>query len=153
MKNRFFQFSFLLFFSFCCCELLFASEMKKGLVGLRTALSPTATRSNVQKVKRRKRFFIFSFTKQELFVDPLKIKGEIAVRRWKEGDRMKPLGMKGSKLISDILSDAKIPHHARHFQLVVHDDEKILWCVGMTVSREATSKLITDNLQLKIRLI
>src|SRR5574343_436123 len=47
------------------------------------------------------------FTKHELFVDPLKIKGEIAVRRWKEGDRMKPIGMKGSKLISDILSDAK----------------------------------------------
>lgn len=93
------------------------------------------------------------FTKHELFVDPLKIKGEIAVRRWKEGDRMKPIGMKGSKLISDILSDAKIPHHARHLQLVVHDDEKILWCVGMTVSREATSKLTTDNLQLKIRLI
>lgn len=93
------------------------------------------------------------FTKHELFVDPLKIKGEIAVRRWKDGDRMKPLGMKGSKLISDILSDAKIPHHARHLQLVVHDDDKILWCVGMTVSREATSKLTTDNLQLKIRLI
>jgi tRNA(Ile)-lysidine synthase len=93
------------------------------------------------------------FTKQELFVDPLKIKGEVAVRRWKEGDRMKPLGMKGSKLISDILSDAKIPHHARHLQLVVHDEEKILWCVGLTVSREATSKLTKDNLQLKIQLI
>ena len=93
------------------------------------------------------------FTKQELFVDPLKIKGEIAVRRWTEGDRMKPIGMKGSKLISDILSDAKIPHHARHLQLVVHDAEKILWCVGMTVSREATSKLTMDNLQLKIRLV
>ncbi len=93
------------------------------------------------------------FTKHELYVDPLKIKGEIAVRRWKEGDRMKPIGMKGSKLISDILSDAKIPHHARHLQMVVHDDEKILWCVGLSVSREATSKLTDDNLQLKIRLI
>ena len=93
------------------------------------------------------------FTKQELFVDPLKIKGEIAVRRWKEGDRMKPIGMKGSKLISDILSDAKIPHHARHLQMVVHDDEKILWCVGLSVSREATSQLTMDNLQLKIQLI
>jgi tRNA(Ile)-lysidine synthetase-like protein len=93
------------------------------------------------------------FTKQEIFVDPTKIKGEIAVRRWKEGDRMKPLGIKGSKLISAILSDAKIPYHARRLQLVVHDEEKILWCVGMTVSREATSKLTMDNLQLKIRLI
>jgi tRNA(Ile)-lysidine synthase len=93
------------------------------------------------------------FTKQEIFVDPAKIKGEIAVRRWMEGDRMKPLGMKGSKLISDILSDAKIPHHARHLQLVVHDQEKILWCVGMTISREATSKMTMNNLQLKIHLI
>lgn len=93
------------------------------------------------------------FTKHEIFVDPTKIKGEIAVRRWKEGDRMKPLGIKGSKLISAILSDAKIPYHARHMQLVVHDDEKILWCVGLTVSREATSKLTMDNLQLKISLV
>jgi tRNA(Ile)-lysidine synthase len=93
------------------------------------------------------------YTKHELYLDPQKIKGELSVRRWREGDRMKPLGMRGSKLISDILSDAKIPHHARHLQLVVYDEEKILWCVGLSVSREAIGNLKGDNLQLKIRLI
>ena len=59
------------------------------------------------------------------------------MRFWQIGDRMKPIGMKGSKLVSDILKDAKVLHHLRKKQCVVTDDERILWCVGFSVSREA----------------
>jgi tRNA(Ile)-lysidine synthase len=53
---------------------------------------------------------------------------------------MQPIGLNGSKLISDILTDAKIPNHLRSQQVVVHDDEKIIWCVGFAVGKEAVSK-------------
>jgi tRNA(Ile)-lysidine synthase len=95
-----------------------------------------------------------SFSKDSIYLDPDKLVGSLKVRRWNEGDRMSPLGLKtrsgkqGSKLISDILSDAKVPHHEKSRQLVVHDDEKILWCVGFAVG----AKAIASNESKKIRL-
>lgn len=71
---RFLVKSLAFFLIFVVVNCFFASEMKKGLVGLRTALSPTATRSNVQKVKRRKRFFFFNSQNKELFF--------LAGRKW-----------------------------------------------------------------------
>ncbi len=38
-----------------------------------------------------------------------KLKFPLTFRKWKEGDRIKPLGMKGSQLISDHLTNVKIP--------------------------------------------
>lgn len=77
------------------------------------------------------------FTKSAIYLNPEKIIGSLQLRFWQVGDRMKPIGINGSKLISDILKDAKIPHHLRKKQCVVTDDERILWCVGHAVSREA----------------
>lgn len=79
------------------------------------------------------------FSKEVIYLNPNKLRGEIKIRKWQIGDRIRPVGMKGSKLISDILSDAKIPNNERQYQLVVHDDEKILWCVGFAVGRDAVA--------------
>jgi tRNA(Ile)-lysidine synthetase-like protein len=77
------------------------------------------------------------FIKSAIYLNPEKIIGPLHLRFWQVGDRMKPIGINGSKLISDILNDAKVPHHLRKKQCVVTDDERILWCVGHAVSREA----------------
>lgn len=76
------------------------------------------------------------FTKNVLFVDASLIKGKLHIRKWKIGDRMRPIGLQGSKLISDILTDAKVPNHLRENKWVVEDDEKIVWCVGFAVGIE-----------------
>ncbi|MEN9400293.1 MAG: tRNA lysidine(34) synthetase TilS [Bacteroidota bacterium] len=81
------------------------------------------------------------FSKSDIYLNPELISGELQLRTWQLGDRMKPIGMKGSKLISDILTDAKVPHHMRHTQYVVADKQRILWCVGLAVSREAIATL------------
>lgn len=86
-----------------------------------------------------------SFTKESVYIDPKKINGKLTLRTWNIGDRMKPIGMKGSKLISDIIKDAKIPYHQKKDILVVEDEEKILWCVGIKVSREAIASDKTVN--------
>lgn len=83
------------------------------------------------------------FSKDILYLDPAKIKGELQIRYWKAGDRMRPVGVKGSKLISDILKDAKVPNHVREEQLVVHDEEKIVWCVGYAIGN-----VIADGLEI-----
>ena len=56
---------------------------------------------------------------------------ELSVRTWQEGDRMKPFGMKNSRKLSDIFSDAKIPvNEKRRIPLLVCDDE-IIWVAGV----------------------
>ena len=77
------------------------------------------------------------FTKSAIYLNPEKIIGPLHLRFWQVGDRMKPIGINGSKLISDILTDAKVPHYLRQAQRVLVDDHRILWCVGHAVSREA----------------
>ncbi|MBO4444376.1 MAG: tRNA lysidine(34) synthetase TilS [Bacteroidaceae bacterium] len=56
----------------------------------------------------------------------------ITLRRWKEGDRMQPFGMKGSsKLVSDILTDAKLSRQERALQQVLCIGDKIAWVVNI----------------------
>ncbi len=81
------------------------------------------------------------YIKSAIYLNPNVIGGELKLRFWQVGDRIKPIGINGSKLISDILTDAKVPHHLRQAQRVLVDDHRILWCVGHAVSREAIAKL------------
>lgn len=76
-----------------------------------------------------------AFSKTVVFLDFSKIKGELKLRIWQIGDRIAPIGMKGSKLISDVLTEAKISSGARESSLVVVDDVQVLWCVGHKISR------------------
>lgn len=77
------------------------------------------------------------FSKEEIYLDPSKIKGNLLLRKWKSGDKMHPIGMKGSKLISDIIKDAKIPSSQKKDVLVLTDEEKIIWCVNIRCGTEA----------------
>ena len=80
-----------------------------------------------------------TFSKDEIYLDPSKIKGDLHLRKWETGDRMNPIGMKGSKLISDIIKDAKVPSNEKKDVLVLVDDEKILWCVGIRCGNEVVA--------------
>jgi tRNA(Ile)-lysidine synthase len=90
------------------------------------------------------------FTKDAIYLDSEKIKGKLTVRTWEVGDRMRPIGINGSKLISDILSDAKVPNYSRASQLVVHDDEKIVWCVGFSVGKEAMASIDSEIIKVAL---
>lgn len=91
------------------------------------------------------------FDKTVIYLDREKLSGKLELRQWKPGDRIKPIGIKGSKLISDILTDNKVPVHERKSQLVLCDDEKILWCIGHSVSREAIARPDSDILKITVR--
>jgi tRNA(Ile)-lysidine synthase len=77
------------------------------------------------------------YSKKELYVDKVKIKGELNIRKWKEGDRISSLGLKGSQLISDIIKDAKITTLRKQNVFVIEDESAILWCYGLKISRIA----------------
>ena len=58
----------------------------------------------------------------------------LELRPWKAGDRMQPIGLGGSKLISDLLTDAKVPNHRRSAQLVLTSGGEVVWLVGMRLA-------------------
>lgn len=65
------------------------------------------------------------------------------VRKVKQGDRFIPFGMRGSKLISDYLTDRKLNILEKERQLVVTDcDDNILWLVG---ERPAAPYCVTEK--------
>ena len=55
----------------------------------------------------------------------------ILFRRWRDGDRFNPLGMKGSKKISDFLTDLKRDRFSKEKRIVATtEDDKIICLLG-----------------------
>lgn len=69
-------------------------------------------------------------------VDGDRISGALTVGAAHPGDRMRPLGMKGSRKLQDILTDAKVPRRLRSATPVVRDGERIVWVAGIRMSEE-----------------
>ena len=55
---------------------------------------------------------------------------EVVLRHWCEGDRFKPFGMKGSKLISDLFTDLKLSEKEKNETWLLEADGEIVWVVG-----------------------
>lgn len=67
-------------------------------------------------------------------VDAADVAFPLTLRHVREGDRFVPFGMKGSKLVSDYLTDRKRNLFQKRGQLVVEDATgKIVWLVGERV--------------------
>ena len=79
---------------------------------------------------------ILNKEKSIVFLDADKIKGKLHIRSLKNGDKMIPFGKLTAVKISKLLIDDKIQLHLRKKQLVVCDDEKIIWLVGIRLSEE-----------------
>lgn len=59
------------------------------------------------------------------------LKFPLKIRKWQEGDRFKPLGMRGSKLISDYFIDNKFTSlEKRNVFLLLTADSQIVWLIG-----------------------
>jgi tRNA(Ile)-lysidine synthase len=62
----------------------------------------------------------------------------VAVRSFRHGDRIRPLGMSGSRKIQDVFTDLKLPRERRlSWPLVVASDGEILWIPGIARGRAA----------------
>ena len=74
--------------------------------------------------------------KQQAFIDASCLKGELILRPAKQGDRFRPYGMEhGTKLISDYLTNKKIPLTEKQNQLVAVDSGtgSIVWVVAREI--------------------
>lgn len=80
---------------------------------------------------------IIKSTKDNLIAYLPKKSEAYELRRPQPGDRMAPLGMKGTRLVSDIVSDAKLDRQtkSRVRVLVRKTDGRIIWIPGLKRSR------------------
>jgi tRNA(Ile)-lysidine synthase len=57
----------------------------------------------------------------------------VTVRAWRDGDRMRPAGLGGSKSLQDLFTDRKVPRALRRTLPVVEADGEIVWVAGVAV--------------------
>ncbi len=58
--------------------------------------------------------------------------GTLTVRAWRRGDRMRLHGGPGSRLVSDLLGEARVPRERRgSVPLLVDEEDRPLWVVGV----------------------
>ena len=58
---------------------------------------------------------------------------ELTVRAWRDGDRMRPAGLGGSKSLQDLFTDRKVPRALRRTLPVVETGGEIVWVAGVAV--------------------
>ena len=70
-------------------------------------------------------------------VDAAVLAGGAVLRPWRAGDRMRPLGLGGSRLVSDLLTDRRVPPSERGDALVLEAGGEIVWLVGHRLAQRA----------------
>ena len=72
----------------------------------------------------------FSGDPSEAWLSLEKLRFPLEVRPWQNGDRFVPFGMKGSKKVSDFLTDAKVSVPEKEQTFVLVSGEEICWLIG-----------------------
>lgn len=86
-------------------------------------------------------------------LDAQKVVFPLTIRPIQEGDRFVPFGMKGNKLLSDFLTDLKVPVIEKREQLVVCDaNGAIVWVVNKRPSAQCCITEFTERM-LKISIV
>jgi tRNA(Ile)-lysidine synthase len=70
----------------------------------------------------------------EPLLDADRLARTLTVRAWRDGDRMQPLGLDGTKSLQDLFGDRKVPRSVRRSLPVVESDGEIAWVAGVAVS-------------------
>jgi tRNA(Ile)-lysidine synthase len=80
-----------------------------------------------------KKMFKFTQDKTVEFVSGDTLKDSFEIREWKAGDKFQPIGMNGTKKISDFLSDEKISSLGKKEHLVLTNSGRIVWVIGLRI--------------------
>jgi tRNA(Ile)-lysidine synthase len=70
----------------------------------------------------------------EAVLDAANLASELSVRCWRDGDRMQPLGLEGTKSLQDLFTYRKVPRALRHSLPVVESNGEIAWVAGVALS-------------------
>lgn len=94
---------------------------------------------------------VFTKDREVAFVDADLAAYPLRVRNWKKGDAFRPLGMNGTRKLSDFWIDLKVPRAERKRIPLIFKDDHLVWVAGYRLSEDFR---ITDSTRkvLKIEL-
>ena len=116
------------------------AELKAEPESLDNHLNKIISIKEIQAVPEK-----YSKNKKIEYISGDNISGQLTVRKWRNGDRFFPLGLKGSKKVSDFLTDQKISPLYKKDQLVLTDNENIIWVVGLRIDNRFKIKKNTEK--------
>lgn len=73
---------------------------------------------------------VFSGNKNEIVIPHTEQLFPLTLRRWKEGDKFRPFGMKGFKKLSDFFKDQKLSLFDKEAVWILANKEQIIWIIG-----------------------
>lgn len=93
-----------------------------------------------------------TFSSKDALLDLDKLQFPLTIRKWQSGDKFMPLGMKGMKLISDYLIDAKVSRLAKEQTWVLLNNDQVVWLIGHRIDErfkvgEDTQKMYLARLE------
>jgi tRNA(Ile)-lysidine synthase len=66
--------------------------------------------------------------------------GEVMVRSWRDGDRLRPVGLGGTKTLQDLFTDRKVPRALRRTLPVVEAAGEIVWVAGVALDERYAAR-------------
>jgi tRNA(Ile)-lysidine synthase len=80
----------------------------------------------------------------QAFLDFDKTGGDLMIRFFQAGDRLRPLGMKGTKKLKSLFIDEKVPREIRSsIPILTTGDNDIIWVYGMRIAE--TYRVTSDT--------
>ena len=80
----------------------------------------------------------------QAFLDFDKTGGDLVIRFFQAGDRLRPLGMKGTKKLKSLFIDEKVPREIRSsIPILTTGDNDIIWVYGMRIAE--TYRVTSDT--------
>jgi len=86
---------------------------------------------SIRKCDRRSP--VYSNNKNKEYISADTVSAEFIIRRWKKGDSFHPMGMNGSKKISDFLNEQKVESSGKKNHLILLNNNKIVWVIGLRI--------------------
>ncbi len=86
------------------------------------------------------------------FIDLDKVQFPLVLRKWKNGDYFKPLGMSGFKKISDFFIDLKLSLPEKENVWIIANGEQVIWIIGYRLDERFKITPFTQSI-LKIELV
>ncbi len=77
---------------------------------------------------------------------------QLLVRSWRAGDRMSPLGLRGTKTLQDLFTARRVPRTQRSALPVVESAGEIVWVAGVATSeRFKVTAATRETVRLSVR--
>ena len=77
---------------------------------------------------------IFNPSPNYAYFDESILETQITLRRWKEGDKISPFGMKGNKKLSDLFTDMKLSINDKNKVWLLEVNGTIVWVIRYRTS-------------------